>query len=71
MIYNAAVLSNKGFSKTKTDFNDYEEIAQYAKTAVSTLAGAGIINGMGDGSFEPNSPATRAQAAKIIYEVIS
>ena len=70
MIYNAAVLSGKGFLKTKTDFSDYGEIAEYAKTAVSSLAGDGIISGMGDGSFEPNSPATRAQATKIIYEVI-
>ena len=70
MVYNAAVVAGKGFTKTKTDFADFGEVDDYAKTAVSSMAGEGIINGMGDGSFVPKASATRAQAAKIIYEVI-
>ena len=30
----------------------------------------GYINGVGDGSFAPESFCTRAEAAKIIYEAI-
>jgi len=71
MIYNAAVASGKGFTKTKTDFSDFNDVSDYAKTAVSSMAGEGIINGMGDGNFSPNEFATRAQAAKIIYQLIA
>lgn len=70
MIYNAAVLSGKGFSKQKTDFIDYGEVADYAKEAVAALAGEGVINGFEDNSFRPNENATRAQAAKMIYTVL-
>lgn len=70
MIYNAAVASGKGFTKTKTDFSDYDLVSDYAKTAVSSLAGEGVINGMGDASFSPFEFATRAQAAKMIYQLI-
>ncbi len=51
------------------EFSDENHIADYAKSAVQTFADAGIINGMGDGTFAPASTATRGQAAKIIYEV--
>jgi len=70
MIYNAAAVSGRGFTKTKTDFSDYDEVAEYAKTAVSSMAGDGIINGMGDGRFAPGEFATRAQAAKMIYQIL-
>ena len=42
-------------------------IADYAKTAVSALASANIISGMGDNTFAPNENLTRAQAAKLLY----
>ena len=51
----------------KTDFTDKAAIADYAAEAIETLQMAGIINGMEDGSFAPNATATRAQAAKILY----
>ena len=70
MIYNAAIIAGKGFTSSKTDFTDFEAVSDYAKTAVSALAGEGVINGMDDGSFAPKQNATRAQAAKMIYEVI-
>lgn len=51
-------------------FTDAEEIAPYAKSAVSALAGYAIINGFGDGSFGPTKVCTRSQAAKIIATAI-
>ena len=39
--------------------------------AVDALSDAGIINGYPDGTFRPHDNLTRAQAAKIIYELIS
>ena len=52
------------------NFSDDSEIADYAKDAVYALAGNGVINGMGDGSFAPKANLTRAQAAKIIYTAL-
>ena len=51
-------------------FDDDSEISDYAKEAVSALSGAGIINGMGDGTFAPAASVTRAQAAKVIYGLL-
>lgn len=48
-------------------FPDDPNIPEYAKGAVYALHTLGIISGMEDGSFSPNSNATRAQAAKILY----
>ena len=42
----------------------------YAKEAVKSLAGAKIISGMEDGSFAPMESATRAQTAKMVYELM-
>jgi endo-1,4-beta-xylanase len=54
----------------KVAFNDHAAIAEYAKEAVTSLQLAGIINGMGNGSFAPNDTASRAQAAVIIYQLL-
>ncbi len=52
-------------------FGDTDSISDYAKDAVDQLAKAGIINGMGDGNFAPMQSCTRAEAAKVIYELIN
>jgi len=70
ILYKAAILNGKTFETKKTDFNDYDEIADYAKEAVSFLAGAGIINGIDSNNFAPTEFATRAEAAKLIYAFI-
>lgn len=51
-------------------FDDDSEIADYAKSAVETLTAAGIINGMGDGTFAPKATVTRAQSAKVVYGLL-
>ena len=51
-----------------TGFADEADISDYAKMAVRSLFGAGIINGKGNDIFDPLGNATRAEAAKIIYE---
>lgn len=52
-----------------TAIADRDAISEYALDAVEAMYRAGIVSGMGDGSFAPGAYATRAQAAKIIYEV--
>ena len=51
-------------------FADESIISDYALDSIKTLSEAGIINGMNDNNFAPFESATRAQAAKMIYEVI-
>ena len=50
-------------------FTDVREGAWYAD-AVSTAAHFGWIYGMGDGTFEPNRPITRTEAAAIINRML-
>lgn len=65
MVYNLLAGKNS-FTEEKTDFTDYEQVGDYAKEAVSKLAGAAIINGT-DNAFRPEALLTRAEAAQIIY----
>jgi len=47
-------------------FADEEDIADYAREAVSAMQQAGILNGKGNNRFAPQEPATRAEAAKML-----
>ena len=67
----AAEVSGMSFESLENDFSDGEEIARYALEPVSKMSGAGIISGYDDGRFAPRDNATRAQAARIIYLLIS
>ena len=51
-------------------FSDDNLISDYAKEAVYRLRNKGIINGDDENRFNPKSFATRAEAAKIIYEMM-
>lgn len=51
-------------------YKDNTDISDYALSAVYTLRSAGIMNGMGDGSFVPRESVTRAMAAKAVYELL-
>ncbi len=59
----------KAITGDKT-FTDDSAISDYAKEAVSSLAEANIISGMGDGTFAPTQNLTRAQAAKLLCSVL-
>lgn len=52
-------------------FTDSEEIADYAREAVTVMQQMGLINGVGDGRFAPRDPVTRAQAAKVIHMMLT
>ena len=47
---------------------DEDEISDYAKEAVGNLCSYGVINGKENGNFAPKDFATRAEAAKMLYE---
>ena len=54
-------------SDASVAFTDADSISDYAMASVTALCNAGIIDGMGDGSFAPTGSLTRAQAAKVTY----
>jgi hypothetical protein len=70
----AAMVSRANLSLPETwpaaDFTDSDQIADWAKEAVTKMQRANMINGFEDGSFRPNDNATRAQAAKIIHGLL-
>ena len=57
-------------STDENGFEDFDAVADYAKTAVSALAEENILNGYDDGTFRPQSALTRAEAAVIINKVV-
>ena len=63
----ASRFTKKHFSGAS--FTDVDGNAWYAD-AVSTAAHFGWINGMGDGTFEPDRPITRTEAAAIINRML-
>lgn len=55
-------------SVTKPDaFSDLTSV-NWAKESINALAGAGVINGIGDGTFAPERSVTRAEFVKMIVE---
>lgn len=70
MLYRAFKSDDPGESES-LEFSDGELVSDYARGAVSWFAKNGIISGFPDGTFRPHDNLTRAQAAKIIYELIS
>jgi len=70
MIYRIAFSDVQPKNKDKVPFADFSEVSDYAQDAVIVLYEKGIINGQGDGRFNPKASASRAEAAKMVYEVI-
>lgn len=70
LLYNYA--AKYGISLPKNveaeSFTDSWNISTAASAAVKALQQAGVINGMGDGTFAPKNTATRGQVAKIFME---
>lgn len=55
--------------KQREAFADYDKISEWAKNSVDIMYEAGIINGMENSCFVPRGLTTRAQAAKMIFEL--
>lgn len=55
--------------RSYANYNDEAAISDYAKESVKKLYTAGMINGVSENGFAPLEQTTRAQAAKILYDV--
>ena len=53
-----------------SDFSDMEFVSEYARESVTRIKQAGIMNGMDNNNFLPAEFANRAQAAKVIFEMM-
>jgi len=70
MIYRALQKSGLAETEELAAFIDNDAIADYAKEAVSTLGGMGMISGFADGSFGGGQNTTRAQAAVMFARLL-
>ncbi|MBS5911805.1 MAG: S-layer homology domain-containing protein [Paenibacillus macerans] len=52
------------------DFADAASISVWARDAVSQMQAAGMLNGKGNGRFEPKGSVTRAEMAKMMSEML-
>ena len=59
-----------GHSGRITSFNDYRNIDEWAYAALQKVNGKGYIGGYTDGGIHPQDKLTRAQAAKIICDIL-
>lgn len=66
------ILQNKNvvMKSAEPAFQDASEIADYAKDAVGAMAAIGAVKGTNEGNMEPKRTASRAEAAKLIYEAM-
>lgn len=70
----AAILTNIALSPTGAvtmvpDFTDFNDVTPAYQTSVNACTKAGLIEGMGDGTFAPKATLTRAQAAVVINKL--
>ncbi len=55
---------------TGAEVTDFDAVSDYAQDSIVTVTKSGVMSGFEDGSFRPLETLTRAQAAKLIYEII-
>ena len=67
MIYRAL---NIEAESAELSFADKDTIKSYSKDAVAYFSEKGIVNGYTDGTFKPEETVKRAEAAKIVYELL-
>lgn len=70
MAYNVIKALGRNIPDAELVFADADAIGGYAKAPVAALNSAGIVNGVGDNTFNPAGNATRAEAAVIVYKVL-
>ena len=56
-------------TEARVEFADVDDTMAWARDAIEILAGAGVINGTGEG-FEPQRSITRAEFVKIVVEAL-
>jgi len=63
------VIKDKATADNPKEFTDKSQISDYAIEAINAMSSMGLVNGTEDGSFKPQNSMTRAEAAKLLYEL--
>ena len=73
MMYNALKYSNYEFENEETNsgFLDESDISDYAAEAVNMLKNENVISGYEDNTCRPMNLCSRAEAAVMLYNVLS
>ena len=73
MLYRFAQFANRilDLEKAGVSFIDGDAISGFAEEAIRVLSANGIVNGIGDGFFDPQGLSTRAMAAQMVYNLIA
>ncbi|MBP3361273.1 MAG: S-layer homology domain-containing protein [Clostridia bacterium] len=69
-ISKAGILPDPEDKAGALNYTDADSISDYALEYVRIMSLYGAVSGMGDGSFAPKATANRAQAAKVIYQLL-
>ncbi len=64
------ILTDKTTAGTQS-FTDFDSVSDYAEDAVILMQQKGIVNGFEDGSFRPHEYASRAEIAKMLFNMLS
>ena len=70
MLYRAMTMAGVTSTAGTSTFTDGRKISSFARTAVSRVATAGLMNGFANGSFQPHGTATRAQSAVVVARLL-
>lgn len=72
LAYRTAQKANISLSGTipAIEFSDIDQISPYALEGIKVMQQAGILGGVGDNKFAPSDGATRAEAAKVIFDLL-
>ncbi|MFC5529678.1 S-layer homology domain-containing protein [Cohnella yongneupensis] len=72
IVYKLSMLLNKDLGATSgaKPFSDQANVSDYATEAVEAMRLSGLMNGTGNGKFEPKAHTTRAEAAVFIYRLL-
>ena len=63
-------MNNEYTADGEAKFTDSAEISQWAAESIISACRLGLVTGMDDGSFAPQSSTTRAQAATVFKRLL-
>ena len=69
-VVGSVITTGEADGEGATGMSDYNTIQEWAKQSVNSVYNKGYILGYPDGTYRPAKALTRAEAVKIIYEII-
>ena len=69
LMYRYATFKGIDTGASVAQYTDSAAISDYAVPAVSFCTEAGLMNGVGDGAFDPQADATRGEVATVVMRL--